>query len=68
VYGAGNDVRTPRAEIEALVQHLRGRQHPVEYMLNETQGHSLNDPATAAELSARTLRFLRTSLAINTAR
>jgi len=36
----------------------------LEYMLSETEGHSLSNPQTAAELSARTLRFLGASLAI----
>ena len=50
------------AEIDDLVRSLRDRKHPVEYMVSEEQGHSLSDPKTAAELWARTLRFMKAAL------
>ncbi len=58
VYAGANDPRVPRSESDQLVRALRQRKIPVEYMVAENEGHSLERRDTQIEFTARAARFL----------
>ncbi|HYH97080.1 S9 family peptidase [Hyalangium sp.] len=58
VYAGANDPRVPRSESDQIVQALRERKIPVEYMVSENEGHSIARRENLIELLARTARFL----------
>jgi dipeptidyl aminopeptidase/acylaminoacyl peptidase len=58
VYAGANDPRVPRLESDAIVQALRARDVPVEYMVAEDEGHSLAKRKNWREAHARIARFL----------
>jgi len=62
VYQGANDPRVPKAESDAIVRVLRGRGVPVEYMLVENEGHSLDRRENQIAFMTRTVRFLRDEL------
>jgi hypothetical protein len=41
VYAGANDPRVPRSEGDLIVETLRKRKVPIEYMVAENEGHSL---------------------------
>jgi dipeptidyl aminopeptidase/acylaminoacyl peptidase len=63
VYAGANDPRVPRAESDQVVKALRARGVPVEYMVAENEGHSLDRRENRVALYARAARFLETHLA-----
>jgi dipeptidyl aminopeptidase/acylaminoacyl peptidase len=58
VYQGANDPRVPRAESDAIVNALRRRGVPVEYMIAPDEGHSLDRRENVIEFLSRTARFL----------
>ena len=62
VYAGANDSRVPRAESDQVVKALRARGVPVEYMVAENEGHSLDRRENRVALYARAARFLETHL------
>jgi dipeptidyl aminopeptidase/acylaminoacyl peptidase len=62
VYAGANDPRVPRSESDLIVNALRTRRVPVEYMVAEDEGHSLARRKTQIEFLARCARFLEQSL------
>jgi len=58
VYAGANDPRVPRSESDLIVQALRDRKVPVEYMVADDEGHSLARRATQVDFMARAARFL----------
>ena len=62
VYAGANDPRVPRSESDQIVNALRTRGVPVEYMVAEQEGHSLARRETQIEFLARCARFLEQSL------
>jgi dipeptidyl aminopeptidase/acylaminoacyl peptidase len=62
VYQGQNDPRVPRAESDAIVRALRGRNVPVEYMIAANEGHSLDRRENQIEFFARSARFLEEHL------
>ena len=64
VYAGKNDPRVPRTESDAIVASLRARKVPVEYMVADDEGHSLDRKANITAFMARSLRFLETALAL----
>jgi dipeptidyl aminopeptidase/acylaminoacyl peptidase len=62
VYAGANDPRVPRSESDSLVEALRRRGIPSEYMVAENEGHSLARRATQIEFYARCAYFLKTAL------
>jgi len=58
VYAGANDPRVPRAESDQIVRALRARQIPVEYMVAENEGHSLDRRENRIEFYTRVARFL----------
>ena len=58
VYAGQNDPRVPRSESDAIVQALRKRKVPVEYMVAANEGHTLDRRETMIELLTRVSRFL----------
>jgi dipeptidyl aminopeptidase/acylaminoacyl peptidase len=58
VYAGANDPRVPRSESDQIVQALRERKIPVEYMVSENEGHSIARRENLIELLARAARFL----------
>jgi dipeptidyl aminopeptidase/acylaminoacyl peptidase len=63
VYAGANDPRVPRAESDQVVKALRTGGVPVEYMVAENEGHSLDRREKRVALDARAARFLETHLA-----
>jgi dipeptidyl aminopeptidase/acylaminoacyl peptidase len=63
VYTGGNDPRVPRPESDQIVQALRARGVPVEYMVKDNEGHSLGRRENQIEFYARVARFLEKQLA-----
>jgi dipeptidyl aminopeptidase/acylaminoacyl peptidase len=62
VYAGANDPRVPRSESDQIVNALRTRGVPVEYMVADDEGHSLARRKTQIEFLARCARFLEQSL------
>ncbi|MFY9549623.1 MAG: prolyl oligopeptidase family serine peptidase [Thermoanaerobaculia bacterium] len=62
VYAGANDPRVPRPESDQIVQALRTRKVPVEYMVAENEGHSLSRKENQITFYSRTARFLETEL------
>ncbi len=62
VYAGQNDPRVPRSESDAIVQNLRARKIPVEYMVAANEGHSLDRKESITTFLARSLRFLEAKL------
>jgi len=58
VYAGANDPRVPRTESDQIVRALRARQIPVEYMVAENEGHSLDRRENRIEFYTRVARFL----------
>ncbi|MCP3140332.1 S9 family peptidase [Pyxidicoccus xibeiensis] len=58
VYAGANDPRVPRSESDLIVDALRARKVPVEYMVAENEGHSLARKENLIEFLARAARFL----------
>jgi len=57
VYQGQNDPRVPRSESDQIVQSLRARRLPVEYMVAPDEGHSLDRRANEIELATRAARL-----------
>jgi dipeptidyl aminopeptidase/acylaminoacyl peptidase len=62
VYAGANDPRVPRSEDDAIVKALRARGVPVEYMVAENEGHSVDRRENKLELLTRSARFLEDAL------
>ncbi|WP_395852968.1 S9 family peptidase [Cystobacter fuscus] len=58
VYAGANDPGVPRSESDQIVRALRQRGVPVEYMLAENEGHSLEHRQNQIEFNARVAHFL----------
>ena len=58
VYAGANDPRVPRSESDLIVQALRDRKVPVEYMVADNEGHSLARKENVVPFLARSARFL----------
>jgi dipeptidyl aminopeptidase/acylaminoacyl peptidase len=58
VYQGQNDPRVPRPESDQVVQSLRSRNVPVEYMVAADEGHSLDRRTNRVEFMTRVTRFL----------
>jgi dipeptidyl aminopeptidase/acylaminoacyl peptidase len=63
VYAGANDPRVPRSESDLVVKALRQRKVPVEYMVKDDEGHSMDRRDTQVMLFSRLARFLETHLA-----
>ncbi len=63
VYAGANDPRVPRTESDQVVRALRARGVPVEYMVAENEGHSLDRRENAIEFFSRVGVFLEKQLA-----
>jgi len=64
VYAGEHDPRVPRSESDLIVQALRDRGVPVEYMVAANEGHSIDRRESKIELMTRTARFLEDALAL----
>lgn len=64
VYAGANDPRVPRPESDQIVQALRAKGVPVEYMVKENEGHSLARRENQIEFYSRVARFLEKQLAM----
>ncbi len=62
VYAGANDPRVPRSESDLIVDSLRRRRVPVEYMVKENEGHSLSRRENVVEFYVRAARFLERAL------
>ena len=62
VYAGANDPRVPRSESDLIVDSLRRRRVPVEYMVKENEGHSLARRENVVEFYVRAARFLERAL------
>jgi dipeptidyl aminopeptidase/acylaminoacyl peptidase len=62
VYAGANDPRVPRTESDQIVQALRTRRVPVEYMVAANEGHSLAHRETQIAFFSRVARFLENHL------
>ena len=60
VYAGANDPRVPRSESDLIVKALRARKVPVEYMVADNEGHSMDHRENQLACHARMLRFLET--------
>jgi dipeptidyl aminopeptidase/acylaminoacyl peptidase len=58
VYQGQNDPRVPRSEADQVVNALRARKVPVEYMVAMNEGNSIDRRETKIELFTRLVRFL----------
>ena len=58
VYQGQNDPRVPRSEADQVVNALRTRKVPVEYMVAMNEGHSIDRRENKLELVSRVARFL----------
>jgi len=63
VYAGANDPRVPRPESDQIVQALRTRKIPVEYMVAENEGHSMARRENQIEFYSRVAAFLESQLA-----
>ncbi|AKT41130.1 S9 family peptidase [Chondromyces crocatus] len=63
VYAGANDPRVPLAESDQIVLALRRRGVPVEYMVRDDEGHSLERRESRIAFYARVGRFLEKQLA-----
>jgi dipeptidyl aminopeptidase/acylaminoacyl peptidase len=68
VYTGQNDTRVPRSESDAIVKALRARGVPVEYMVAENEGHSVDRKENQVELLTRTARFFEDAVAAQPAK
>jgi dienelactone hydrolase len=64
IYQGQNDARVPRAQADAIVQALRARNVPVEYMVAPDEGHTVARRPNEIEFLSRVIRFLRDELHI----
>ncbi len=62
VYAGAHDPRVPLSEDQALVKALRTRGVPVELMVAQNEGHTVDRRETKIELLTRTARFLEDAL------
>ncbi len=62
VYAGSNDPRVPRSESDLIVRALRARRIPVEYMVKDDEGHSLDRRENQIEYFVRVARFLEKHL------
>jgi len=62
VYAGANDPRVPLAESDQIVVALRQKGVPVEYMVKNDEGHSLDLRENQVEFYARVARFLEKHL------
>jgi dipeptidyl aminopeptidase/acylaminoacyl peptidase len=62
VYAGANDTRVLKSESDRIVQTLRERAVPVEYMVAGDEGHSLGRRENRIALASRVARFLETEL------
>jgi dipeptidyl aminopeptidase/acylaminoacyl peptidase len=62
VYAGANDPRVPRSESDLVVLGLRKRNIPVEYMVSNNEGHSLDRRENKVEFFTRMARFLEDHL------
>jgi dipeptidyl aminopeptidase/acylaminoacyl peptidase len=60
VYAGANDPRVPRTESDQVVRALRARNVPVEYMVADDEGHSLDRRENTIEFFSRLGVFLET--------
>jgi dipeptidyl aminopeptidase/acylaminoacyl peptidase len=58
VYQGANDPRVPRGEADTIVNALRDRKIPVEYLVAANEGHSIDRRETRLEYLSRVTRFL----------
>jgi len=58
VYAVANDPLVPRSEPDHIVQTLRDKKIPVEYMVVSDEGHSFMRRSNKVEILARSARFL----------
>jgi dipeptidyl aminopeptidase/acylaminoacyl peptidase len=58
VYAGANDPRVPRTESDQVVRALRARKIPVEYMVADNEGHSMDRRENAIEFFSRVGEFL----------
>jgi dipeptidyl aminopeptidase/acylaminoacyl peptidase len=58
VYAGANDARVPKSESDAVVAAARANKVPVEYMLANNEGHSLDRRENRVAFLARVARFL----------
>lgn len=58
VYQGQNDPRVPRGESDQVVASLRARKIPVEYMVAQDEGHSLDRKPNKVGFVTRVVRFL----------
>jgi dipeptidyl aminopeptidase/acylaminoacyl peptidase len=63
VYAGANDPRVPRAESDQVVQALRTRKVPVEYMVASNEGHSMSRRENQIAFFSRCGAFLEKNLA-----
>jgi protease II len=63
VYAGANDPRVPRPESDQVVRALRSRKIPVEYMVADDEGHSLDRRENLIEFYSRCGAFLEKQLA-----
>ena len=62
VYQGKNDPRVPKAESDQIVSALRKRGVTIEYMVSETEGHSLDRRESKLAFLSRVARFLDKNL------
>jgi dipeptidyl aminopeptidase/acylaminoacyl peptidase len=62
VYEGANDPIVPRVETDQIVVALRRRGMPVEYMVKDNEGHSLDHRENVIEFLSRSARFLEAHL------
>ena len=62
MYAGAIDARVPRSESDIIVKPLREKRAPTEYMVADSEGHSLVRKETQVELYARCARFLESHL------
>jgi len=58
VYQGKNDPRVPRSESDQIVKALKDKGIPVEYMIMEKEGHSIDRRESKLEFLSRSARFL----------
>jgi dipeptidyl aminopeptidase/acylaminoacyl peptidase len=62
VYAGTHDTRALRSESDLIVKALRARKVPVDYMVADNEGHSMDHRENQLACHARMLRFLETHL------
>jgi dipeptidyl aminopeptidase/acylaminoacyl peptidase len=60
VYAGAHDTRALRSESDLIVKALRARKVPVEYMVADNEGHSMDRRENQLACHARMIRFLET--------